>query len=66
MQGQLREDERLSFEVEAVCACCGRDTSFRMESDLGYRLADPSAAPLFFAPLVDFTRLRARSIIDDF
>lgn len=66
VQGQLRKDERLSFEVEASCACCGRNVGFRMERDLGYTLADPAAAPLFFAPLVDFTKLRAPNIIDDF
>lgn len=66
MQGQLRKGERLAFEVEASCACCGRDVSFRMNGDLDYTLGDASSAPLFFAPLVDFTRLRAPSIVDDF
>ncbi len=66
MQGQLRKDERLSFEVESSCACCGRELRFRVESDLRYTLADPSAAPVFQIPLVDFTRLRARDITHDF
>ena len=65
MQGRLR-DAPLTFEVGSECACCGRAIRFRMGADLDYELEDPAAAPLFFVPLVDFTRLRARSIIDDF
>ena len=66
MQGQLRKDERLSFEVESSCACCGREIAFRMDGDLRYTLVDASAAPVFQIPLVDFTRLRAPNIIHDF
>ena len=66
MQGQLRKEERLTFELETSCACCGRDIHFRMDGDLGYTLADPEAAPVFMIPLVDFTRLRAPNITHDF
>jgi hypothetical protein len=37
-----------------------------MGHDLSFTLADPASDPLFFVPMVDFTRLKAPSIIDDF
>jgi hypothetical protein len=37
-----------------------------MNSDLSYTLEDKSSDPVFFVPMVDFTRLKAPSIIDDF
>ncbi len=48
------------------CACCRRPIRFTMRADLGYTLAEPGCSPVFFVPSVDFTRLRAPSIIDDF
>ncbi len=65
VQGRLR-DEALSFDVTTECACCSRPIRFTMHHDLSYRLAEPDASPVFFVPMVDFTRLRAKSIIDDF
>lgn len=65
VQGRLR-DEPLTFDVTTECACCGREIRFQMGHDLEYTLEDPEARPLFFVPLVDFTRLKAPSIIDDF
>ena len=37
-----------------------------MQHDLSFTLEDPASDPLFFVPLVDFTKLKASSIIDDF
>lgn len=65
MQGRLR-NEPLSFDIRSECACCGRPIRFRMEHDLRFALEDPECNPLFFVPMVDFTKLRAKSIIDDF
>ncbi len=65
VQGRLRE-EPLSFEVTTECACCARPIHFTMRHDLSYALGEPDSSPVFFVPLVDFTRLRAKSIIDDF
>ncbi len=33
---------------------------------LTYELEDAECDPLFFVPMVDFTKLKANSIIDDF
>jgi hypothetical protein len=37
-----------------------------MGHDLRFELEDPACDPMFFVPMVDFTKLRAKSIIDDF
>jgi hypothetical protein len=37
-----------------------------MNSDLSYRLEDETSDPMFFVPMVDFTKLKAPSIIEDF
>jgi hypothetical protein len=65
VQGRLR-NEPLSFDIESECACCGRPIRFTMRHDLSFTLDDPASDPLFFVPMVDFTRLKAPSIIDDF
>ena len=56
----------MSFEIHTECACCGREIGFTMEHDLAYTLHDPASAPLYFLPMVDFTKLEAPSIVDDF
>jgi hypothetical protein len=65
VQGRLR-NEALSFDVESECACCGKPIRFTMRHDLSFTLGDPASDPLFLVPMVDFTRLKAPSIIDDF
>jgi len=65
VQGRLR-NEPLSFRIESECACCSRPIRFRMDHDLSFELEEPDSDPMFFAPLVDFTRLQAPSIVDHF
>ena len=65
MQGRLR-DEELSFEIDTECACCGQALRFTMRDDLSYELADGASSPMYYVPLVDFTKLRAPSIVDAF
>ena len=65
MQGRLR-NEPLSFDIDTECACCNRSLRFRMDRELRFELEDPDCDPLFFIPLVDFTKLKANSIIDHF
>jgi hypothetical protein len=65
VQGRLR-DEELSFDIRTECACCGEAFGFTMREDLSYTLHEPGCSPMFFVPLVDFTKLKAPSIIDDF
>lgn len=65
MQGRLR-NEPLSFDITSECACCGRPIHITMKHDLDYTVAEPDARPLFLVPMVDFTRLKAPSIVDDF
>jgi hypothetical protein len=37
-----------------------------MRHDLSYTLHDPDSDPVFFVPIVDFTRLKAPSIVERF
>jgi hypothetical protein len=37
-----------------------------MRHDLSFTLADSSSDPVFFVPMLDFTRLKAPSIIEHF
>jgi hypothetical protein len=37
-----------------------------MDRELRFELEDSDCDPLFFIPLVDFTKLKANSIIDHF
>jgi hypothetical protein len=65
VQGKLR-NEQLSFDVESECACCKKPILFTMKHDLSYTLSDHSSDPVFFVPMVDFTRLKAPSIVERF
>jgi hypothetical protein len=65
VQGRLR-NEALSFEIRTECVCCGRRIGFTMKHDLSYTFNEPGSSPMFFLPMVDFTKLKAPSIIDDF
>ena len=65
VQGRLR-NEPLSFDIASECACCRKPIRFTMHHDLSYALADSDSNPLFFVPMVDFTRLKAPSIVDRF
>jgi hypothetical protein len=65
VQGQLRR-EPLTFSIETECAHCGRPLHLEIDSDLRYSVMERDAAPLVFAPMVDFERLEDPSIIDAF
>ncbi len=65
VQGQLRH-ESLTVTVASACAHCGRPLRIEIDSDLNYRVDPEAAGALVFMPMVDFAKLRAKSIIDDF
>jgi len=65
VQGQLRHAS-LSIRIDSECAHCGKPLGIEIDSDLRYRAEAGAADALVFVPLVDFAKLRARSIIDDF
>ena len=65
VQGQLRHESlRVTFASE--CAHCERPLRIDIGSDLDFQTAPEAAGALVFVPLVDFAKLRAKSIIDDF
>jgi hypothetical protein len=65
VQGQLHR-EPLSFHIETACGHCGQKLELDIDSQLNYRVLQPGAEPLVFAPLVDFKKLKDPSIIDGF
>ncbi len=66
VQGHLRR-ESLAITLESECGHCARPLRLEIDSELRYRMTPPeAAAALVFVPLVNFEKLRARSIIDDF
>jgi hypothetical protein len=65
VQGQLRQ-EPLTFGIETECAHCGRPIHIEMDGNLHYSVSQQDAAPMIFAPMVDFNRLEDPSIIDAF
>jgi hypothetical protein len=65
VQGQLRR-ESLAITFASECAHCARPLRIEIGSDLRYRVDPEAAGALVFVPMVDFTKLRAKSIIDDF
>ena len=64
VQGHLR-NEPVSVAIRSECAHCGRPLELEVDSELRHRVAG-DADPLIFVPLVDFEKLKAPSIIDDF
>ena len=65
VQGQLRH-ESLTVTFASECAHCGRALRIEIGSDLTSRVDAAAAGALVFVPMVDFAKLRAKSIIDDF
>jgi hypothetical protein len=65
VQGQLSRGS-LTVSFESECAHCRRPLRIAIASDLTYRVEAAAAGALVFVPLVDFAKLRAKSIIDDF
>ena len=65
VQGHLRR-EPLTVRIDSECAHCERPLRLEIGSDLRYTVAPEAVRALVFVPLVNFERLRASSIIDDF
>jgi hypothetical protein len=65
VQGQLRH-ESLTVTFASECAHCGRPLWIEIGSDLHYQVDSEGTGALVFVPMVDFAKLRAKSIIDDF
>ena len=64
VQGQLQH-KAVSVTFRTACAHCAQP--MRIDIDSALRCAvEGEAEPLVFVPAVDFTRLKAPNIIDDF
>ena len=63
--GQLRP-ESLTVTFASECAHCARPLRIEIGSDLRFQVEPAAAGALVFVPMIDFAKLRAKSIIDDF
>ncbi len=64
VQGHLR-NEALSVSIESECAHCGQPMQLEVDSELRYQVLE-GGKPIVFVPLLDFEKLEAPNIIDDF
>ena len=65
VQGHLRQ-ERLAVAFKTECGHCARPLHIDIDSELNVSVAEEDADPLAFVPIVNFAKLRAKNIIDDF
>jgi hypothetical protein len=65
VQGHLRQ-EPLSFVADTECGHCGQPLRIEMDADLNFHVEQQGADPLVFIPAVNFDKLAAPNIIDDF
>ncbi|MCG6927773.1 MAG: hypothetical protein LJF30_21015 [Acidobacteria bacterium] len=65
MQGRLR-DQQLSVDIETVCAHCARPMHLTADSELRFRVHDPTAHPLVFSPQVDWATFEEPNITHAF
>jgi hypothetical protein len=64
VQGHLR-NEAVEVSIQSECAHCAQPIRLEIDSALRYRVVE-GEDPLVFLPLLDFEKLKAPSIIDDF
>ena len=64
MEGRIW-GESLAVEIETGRAHCAAPIRIGVNSDLEFTVRDGGAAPLVFAPEVDFEDFRAPNILDD-
>ncbi len=65
VQGHLRQ-QALAVTFRTECAHCARPMQIEVDSALKYEIGEAGADPLVYVPIVNFAKLKARNIIDDF
>ena len=63
MQGQLRKEEGLTFDIQSECGHCGRPLRLEMDGAMDYRLKDATEQLLLFSPDVDWANFEEPNII---
>ena len=64
VQGHLRKTA-LEVTIDSQCGHCGEPLRLVIDSALRYRV-EGDGRPMVFVPLVDFEKLEAPDMIDDF
>lgn len=57
---------KLTVDIRSICAQSGRPLRLKVASDLSWRVDTRNAQPLLFTPHVDWSKLTAPNIIDDY
>ena len=65
VQGRLRS-EALSVEIASECAHCRRPLHLEIDSEARVRVVEAGAEPWICIPIVNFKKLLAPNILDDF
>jgi len=65
VQGHLRH-EKLTVELETVCAHCGKELHLTLDSELQWSVKEHDANPLVFEPEVDWAHFEGPNIIQDY
>jgi hypothetical protein len=65
VQGRLR-NAPLEVRIDGRCAVCARPVRIVADQDLRWDTPGADIRPLIFEPSVDWSRFRARTILDDY
>lgn len=65
MQGRYRDDLQ-TVTIDTQCACCSQSLTITFDRELNFQVKQAGADPQVFVPLVNFDKLKALNIIDDF
>lgn len=65
VQGQLR-NESITITFRTECGHCARALRLEVNSAGRSDIAEAGPNPLVYVPVIDFTKLKAPNIIDDF
>ena len=63
MQGRLRDEEALTFDIQTECADCGWPLRMEMDRSMNVRLANADAQTLLFSPNIDWAHFDEPNII---
>jgi len=64
VQGQLLK-RPVAVTIDSQCAHCAKPMRLHIDSDLDYRSED-ALDPVVYLPIVDFRKLKAPNILEDF
>ncbi len=64
MQGRLRNEQGLTFDIQTECGHCGQPMRLEMDGAMNYQLVEAGPELLVFSPDVDWPQMKDPNIID--